>query len=109
MRISDWSSDVCSSDLLDAMAPQLVGRDGDGDGSLWTGIRRELGELFVVSAAGTKKPRASERLDRARRYLSGGQADQEIAGIEGMQDRERGTWGTRVAVRGEIGGYKSIV
>src|SRR3546814_9779340 len=96
MRISDWSSDVCSSDLfavrraldrglslgyldaqlrlrfgddqpnavktiidtsrdpvtlerlrteLDAMAPQLVGRDGDGDGSLWTGLRRELGEL----------------------------------------------------------------
>src|SRR3546814_17554110 len=76
MRISDWSSDVCSSDLLDAMAPQLVGRDGDGDGSLWTGLRRELGELFVVRAAGTKSPRASERLDRARRYLSAGQADQ---------------------------------
>src|SRR3546814_9403684 len=84
MRISDWSSDVCSSDLgyleaqlrlrfgddqpnavktiidtardpitleqlrseLDALAPQLVGRNSESGGSLWTGIRRELGELF---------------------------------------------------------------
>src|SRR3546814_18229759 len=78
---------------LDAMAPQLVGRDGDGDGSLWTGLRRELGELFVVRAAGTKSPRASERLDRARRYLSAGQADQAIAEIEAMPGAEvAGEW-----------------
>src|SRR3546814_18405112 len=75
------------------MAPQLVGRDGDGDGSLWTGLRRELGELFVVRAAGTKSPRASERLDRARRYLSAGQADQAIAAIEAMPGAEvAGEW-----------------
>src|SRR3546814_5233352 len=117
MRISDWSSDVCSSDLfavrraldrglslgyldaqlrlrfgddqpnavktiidtsrdpvtlerlrteLDAMAPQLVGRDGDGDGSLWTGLRRELGELFVVRAAGTKSPQIGRASCRER-------------------------------------------
>ena len=78
---------------LDAMAPQLVGRDGDGDGSLWTGLRRELGELFVVRAAGTKSPRASERLDRARRYLSAGQADQAIAEIEAMPGADvAGEW-----------------
>ena len=69
---------------LDAMAPQLVGRGGDGDGSLWTGLRRELGELFVVRAAGTQSPRASERLDRARRYLAAGQADLAIAEDEAM-------------------------
>ena len=69
---------------LDALAPQLVGRDGDGNGSLWTGLRRELGELFVVRAAGTQSPRASERLDRARRYLAGGQADKAIAEVEAM-------------------------
>ena len=69
---------------LDAMAPQLVGRNGEGDGSLWTGLRRELGELFVVRAAGTKSPRASERLERARRYLAAGQADQAIAEVEAM-------------------------
>jgi hypothetical protein len=69
---------------LDTLAPQLVGRDGDGNGSLWTGLRRELGELFVVRAAGTQSPRASERLDRARRYLAAGQADLAIAEVEAM-------------------------
>jgi hypothetical protein len=69
---------------LDTLAPQLVGRGGDGNGSLWTGLRRELGELFVVRAAGTQSPRASERLDRARRYLGAGQADQAIAEVEAM-------------------------
>ncbi|KTE06816.1 mitofilin family membrane protein [Sphingopyxis sp. H115] len=69
---------------LDTLAPQLVGRGGDSNGSLWTGLRRELGELFVVRAAGTQSPRASERLERARRYLAGGQADKAIAEVEAM-------------------------
>jgi len=69
---------------LDALAPQLVGRSRDDDGSLWTGLRRELGELFVVRAAGTQSPRASERLDRARRYLAAGQADKAIVEVEAM-------------------------
>jgi outer membrane murein-binding lipoprotein Lpp len=73
---------------LDAMGPQLVGRGGDGSGSLWTGLRRELGELFVVRAAGTQSPRASERLDRARRYLAAGQADLAIAEVEAMPGAE---------------------
>ncbi|GAO80675.1 MULTISPECIES: mitofilin family membrane protein [unclassified Sphingopyxis] len=73
---------------LDAMAPQLVGRGDDGNGSLWTGLRRELGELFVVRAAGTQSPRASERLDRARRYLTAGQADLAIAEVEAMPGSE---------------------
>lgn len=69
---------------LDTLAPQLVGRGGDDNGSLWTGIRRELSELFVVRAAGTQSPRAAERLDRARRYLGAGQADLAIAEVEAM-------------------------
>lgn len=69
---------------LDTLAPQLVGRGGDGNGSLWTGLRRELGELFVVRAAGTQSPRASERLERARRYLAAGQVDEAIAEVEAM-------------------------
>ncbi|WP_432768720.1 MAG: hypothetical protein HEQ22_15355 [Sphingopyxis sp.] len=68
---------------MDTLAPQLVGRS-DGNGSLWTGIRREFGELFVVRAAGTQSPRASERLERARRYLGGGQVDKAIAEVEAM-------------------------
>ena len=69
---------------LDALAPQLVGRGGDDNGSLWTGLRRELGELFVVRPAGTQSQRASERLDRARRYLGAGQADLAIAEVDAM-------------------------
>lgn len=68
---------------LDSLAPELVGRSGD-NGSLWTGIRREFSELFVVRAAGTQSPRASERLERARRYLAGGMADKAIAEVEAM-------------------------
>jgi hypothetical protein len=68
---------------LDAIAPELVGRSGD-NGSLWTGFRRELSELFVVRAAGTQSPRATERLERARRYLAGGMADKAIAEVEAM-------------------------
>jgi hypothetical protein len=69
---------------LDTLAPQLVGRGGDDNGSLWTGFRRELSELFVVRAAGTQSPRAAERLDRARRYIGAGQADLAIAEVEAM-------------------------
>ncbi|NIJ39196.1 outer membrane murein-binding lipoprotein Lpp [Sphingopyxis panaciterrae] len=68
---------------LDALAPQLVGRS-EGNGSLWTGLRREISELFVVRAAGTQSTRASERLDRARRYLAAGQADKAITEVKAM-------------------------
>lgn len=68
---------------LDAIAPELVGRSGD-KGSVWTGIRRELGELFVVRPAGTQSPRATERLERARRYLAGGMADKAIVEVQAM-------------------------
>lgn len=68
---------------LDAIAPELVGRSSD-NGSLWTGFRRELGELFVVRPAGTQSPRATERLERARRYLAGGMADKAIIEVEAM-------------------------
>src|SRR3546814_13594952 len=40
MRISDWSSDVCSSDLLDPVAGGVLGRD---DGKLGAG---RLAEAF---------------------------------------------------------------
>lgn len=68
---------------LDALSPHLVGRS-EGSGSLWTGLRRELSELFVVRPAGTLSTRASERLDRARRYLAGGQVDKAIEEVQAM-------------------------
>jgi len=73
---------------LDALAPQLVGRNSESGGSLWTGIRRELGELFILRPAGTQSPRASQRIDRAHRYLAGGQADKAIEEVEAMPGAE---------------------
>ncbi len=75
---------------LDTLAPQLVGRGTESEGSLWTGLRRELAELFVVRPAGTQSTRASERLDRARRYLTAGQVDMAIAEVEAMPGAEVG-------------------
>ena len=69
---------------LDAVAPDLVGRGAEDGGSLWTGLRREMSELFVVRAAGTQSPRASARLDRARRYVAAGQVDMAIGEVEAM-------------------------
>lgn len=69
---------------LDRMAPELVGRGAEDGGSLWTGLRREMSELFVVRAKGTQSPRASDRLDRARRYLSAGQMDKAIEEVEAL-------------------------
>src|SRR3546814_2920893 len=50
MRISDWSSDVCSSDLT------LAGKDAstislDGNGGGMRGLLMGLAELFVAGAA----------------------------------------------------------
>jgi len=73
---------------LDTLAPDLVGRSENGDGSLWTAFRREMGELFVVRPAGTLSPRASERLERARRYLAGGQVDKAIEEVQAMPGAE---------------------
>jgi len=73
---------------LDTLAPDLVGRSANGDGSLWTAFRREMGELFVVRPAGTLSPRASERLERARRYLAGGQVDKAIDEVQAMPGAE---------------------
>src|SRR3546814_14453282 len=51
MRISDWSSDVCSSDLL-LQAAQMKGADQD-----WRGLRRQfsMGASARQNAASRKK------------------------------------------------------
>src|SRR3546814_19358849 len=47
MRISDWSSDVCSSDLVDpeqcASRDRFIGQDGPGDDSASTEARQGCG------------------------------------------------------------------
>lgn len=69
---------------FEAHAADLVGRSAGDGGNLWTGIRREMSELFVVRAANAPSPRASERLDRARRYLASGQVEKAIEEVQEM-------------------------
>src|SRR3546814_15283120 len=50
MRISDWSSDVCSSDLLHTMAPiipEIIGVDEAGDPAL-----DERADAYIGGVAG---------------------------------------------------------
>src|SRR3546814_12128019 len=50
MRISDWSSDVCSSDLLHP-APAVT--QGDGDGALGIVLADDVAVEFVDDFAGS--------------------------------------------------------
>src|SRR3546814_16549354 len=82
MRISDWSSDVCSSDLLPAHPV-----------SSYAATRRErLGEAFpgdrLVIPAGNYKVRSNDtdyrfRPDTAHTYFSGNQTSDAVLVIEG--------------------------
>lgn len=68
---------------LEGLAPQLIGRSADG-GGFWTALRREMSELFVIRRADTPSTRAAERLDRARRYLAGGQVDEAVKEVQAL-------------------------
>src|SRR3546814_4280910 len=63
MRISDWSSDVCSSDLIDA-ARSDVGRDAD----LGAAVAQRLQRLvaFVLAMLARQGNRGETALDEAR-------------------------------------------
>src|SRR3546814_996571 len=56
MRISDWSSDVCSSDLIDASTPQLNSLLGVVGSLLGNGVRDSVlladQPLYTVPAGG---------------------------------------------------------
>src|SRR3546814_18604621 len=72
MRISDWSSDVCSSDLffddLEVPAENLVGEEGKGFGYILSGMNAERvliasecigdGRFFIDRASAYAKDRS---------------------------------------------------
>src|SRR3546814_20843688 len=127
MRISDWSSDVCSSDLLERQ--RLFGRGGEGVGAQRRADHRmeeaqdailvdrldigEIGEDFgfegfgalriarlgVVERAETLDQRGGQRRGVAQR------ADHRIHAIG---DRKSVVWGKRVSVRVVLGGRRFI-
>src|SRR3546814_9843819 len=83
MRISDWSSDVCSSDL------ELTGR-GPSE-KWWEDVKREVGELVVLRQSGTPSPLPQRRLERASHMLEAGRPAAALAEVTRMPGRAAGS------------------
>src|SRR3546814_15971641 len=89
MRISDWSSDVCSSDLDDDVAfRRQIAREHDA------GFALEIDDDAFLAAIATEKVVAlavTERRERARVGAAAGRFDLQHFGAEiGKRQRRRG-------------------
>jgi hypothetical protein len=67
---------------LDRLESQLLG--GAPDEGLFSRVSRTFSELIVFRSAGTPSTRATDRLERAKRYLSAGNVDLAKAEIAAM-------------------------
>src|SRR3546814_6577686 len=61
MRISDWSSDVCSSDLAQHQRDQQVGKRQQQRGGEQPGLQVLLRALLIVAGGGTHRQAAERR------------------------------------------------
>jgi hypothetical protein len=66
---------------LETLAPRLASGPGD---SIWTGVRRLLGDLVVLRGAELPSPRTSDRLHRARLALDQGDVESALAEVVHM-------------------------
>src|SRR3546814_1120981 len=94
MRISDWSSDVCSSDLVEPTAAQIADKAGElakaaGDGTTWQDhietAREELMKTGATQAylkqsrqEGKKKDEGADEEEEAEEGEADEGADDEI-------------------------------
>lgn len=66
---------------LEALGPQLE----TGDKSIsWDGLKRELGQLFVIRREDTPSPQPERRLERARMFLETGRVDAAIGEVRNL-------------------------
>src|SRR3546814_16924111 len=110
MRISDWSSDVCSSDLAerDVLDRGVQARAGDRVGGAVAFIagsvdreRRKLDDVFFTLPGG----------GTGTNFLGLGRRNDDAEGrgrAQNRRDRKSVVWGKRVSVRVNIGGRRSI-
>src|SRR3546814_2394419 len=75
MRISDWSSDVCSSDLFERHRPRLQGDHGDFR-------RRRRGRRRVAGAGGQDEGQGEGESERSGKKRAHGWLRQEVSGGE---------------------------
>src|SRR3546814_18850300 len=93
MRISDWSSDVCSSDLLDAINPQLAAR-----------MTQPLVRWRKFDAG-----RGRAMTDALRRIVDRPTLSKDVYEIASTAlDRTSVVWGKSVSVRVDLGGRRII-
>src|SRR3546814_15188067 len=105
MRISDWSSDVCSSDLFEAPADRMLARAARA---------AEVAEAFIAQIGAlidAERPIDDERRGR-HAIVERGRIDE---GLDrrarlafGLGGRKSGVVGKRVAVRGKLGWGRRI-
>src|SRR3546814_18155725 len=113
MRISDWSSDVCSSDLLAVLGgvtalPGLLEQRGE---LAWTGgalaVTIDEGRLVRIGSADLRR-----RQRREDRLSAGGQvrgeADADVGDQRRPADRKSDVSGKSVSVRVDLGGRRII-
>jgi len=72
---------------LNDLGPQLASA-GSTPG-WWDGLKREMSGLIVVRRTGTPSPLPTERLQRAKRRLEGGQVDAALAEVARMPGRDK--------------------
>src|SRR3546814_10852221 len=81
MRISDWSSDVCSSDLALILLPQYLQRADDTP----TPTRRQAKEIWATNRAGVRAE--GQRLHDMRATADAAVADDLQVAAHGISDR----------------------
>src|SRR3546814_17972647 len=101
MRISDWSSDVCSSDLLDDRGPGVTDRFTPGRRAGAFGIHAGTPRRTVAPhPEGARRRRGARRAqDPDGRWWS-----RHAAGVERKSVME----GKRVSVRVDLGGARIV-
>jgi len=72
---------------FDRLTPELAGKSAST--SLWSGLRREVGELFVLHDGTATSTRADERVVQARRLLGAGVVDGAIREVAALPDAAR--------------------
>src|SRR3546814_19005552 len=109
MRISDWSSDVCSSDLVEPDCDRVLGGRGPRQAAL-APEREALAQRVVDFAVGAGAAPGLVRIEatesnRGRRVGQGARRQDPCLG--GL-DRKRVVSGTSVSVRVDHGGRRNM-
>src|SRR3546814_17852674 len=102
MRISDWSSDVCSSDLRLIGDARLM--SGDARKLLRVGLANYAAGALLMPYGRFAEAALAERHDVERLAQRFGVSFEQVC----HRERKRGVSGKSVAVRVESGGGRSI-